>query len=84
MERIHWTSWTQTGAYDRGRLIACAGEAGPCVRANVNIHAWDAPLALPAVVAWRLDNETLHAITMPTVLSVSSTSPTRRGHRRGG
>jgi hypothetical protein len=41
VERIHWTNWTRTGAYGRGRLIACAGEAGPCVRANVNIHAWD-------------------------------------------
>jgi hypothetical protein len=41
MERIHWTSWTKTGAYGRGRLIACAGAAGPCVRAYVNIHAWD-------------------------------------------
>jgi hypothetical protein len=41
MKHIRWTSWTQTGAYGRGRLIACAGEAGPCVRATVKIHAWD-------------------------------------------
>jgi hypothetical protein len=41
MTGIHWTSWKQSGAYGTGRLIACAGEAGPCVRATVKIHAWD-------------------------------------------
>jgi hypothetical protein len=41
IHRIHWTSWTNRGAYGRGHLLACAGEAGPCVRATVSLHAWD-------------------------------------------
>jgi hypothetical protein len=41
IKKISWSTWTSTGAYGRGRLVACAGAAGPCERATVNIHLWN-------------------------------------------
>jgi hypothetical protein len=41
LKGIRWSSWTQARAYGRGHLVACAGAAGPCERATVNIHVWN-------------------------------------------
>jgi hypothetical protein len=30
--KMSWSQWTNTGAFGRGHLVACAGAAGPCAK----------------------------------------------------
>ena len=41
IHRIRWSHWTNRWAHGQGRLLACAGAAGPCVRSVVTIHLWN-------------------------------------------